>query len=168
MASRGKLMLELALKKSGYAWGEYTSSGTDGDVLMQEVPDDRLIIEKDTSVDIYKDQSFSPNYENYGLSVVDMKDEDGIYDLLENVNSILSGIPANINDYQEANRVMNNNEIDSGKEDSMQLLSKLIKICHLKIILQKVQNVERSPSNLCIRYAHLANARTYVLQNLVK
>ena len=118
-------MLELALKKNGYAWGEYTSSGTDGDVLMQEVPDDRLIIEKDSSVDIYKDQSFSPNYENYGLSVVDMKDEDGIYDLLENVNSILGGIPANINDYQEANRVMNNNEIDSEKEDSMQLLSEI-------------------------------------------
>ena len=36
----------------------------------------------------------------------------------------------------------------------------MMKICQLKIILQKVQNVERSPSTLRIRYAHLANART--------
>ena len=50
------------------------------------------------------------------------KTEDGIGDLLENVNSILSGFPANINDYQETNRVMNNNEIDFEKEDSMELL----------------------------------------------
>ena len=80
------------------------------------------------SEDIYEDQSFSPNYENiYGLSVVDddMKDnaEDGICDLLENVNSILSEFPANINDYKETNQVMNNDEVDSEKEDSMQLLS---------------------------------------------